>query len=52
MFDDEWSGWTDEQLRDYEARLYDDEVDGGDVWYLREQVLDEMRRRGLLKAPK
>lgn len=52
MFDVEWSGWTDEQLRDYEERLYDDEVGGDDVWYLREQVLDEMRRRGLLKAPK
>ena len=42
-----WDGWSDEQLRDYESRLFDEEQAGDDNWDLREAALDEMRRRGM-----
>lgn len=45
--DDEWADWTDAQLKAFEERLYDREVDGEDCWFLRDQVLNEMNRRGL-----
>jgi hypothetical protein len=45
---DKWAGYTDEQLIDLEESLYDREVDGEDVWYLRDRVLWEMNRRGLM----
>lgn len=44
MFD----GWTDEQLLDYESSLYEDEVKGEDTWELRDKVLWEMNRRGMM----
>lgn len=44
---DEWSDWTDEQLREYEQRLFDEEQAGDNNWELREPALDEMRRRGV-----
>lgn len=42
-----WEGWSNQQLLDYENRLYDDEVNGDDTWFQRDQVLNEMNRRGL-----
>ena len=44
---DEWEGWSDQALIDYEESLYDQEVDGDDVWFLRDRALNEMNRRGL-----
>ena len=46
--DDEWAGWSDRQLLDYEESLYDREVDGEQVWDMREAVILELNRRGLL----
>ena len=46
--DNEWKDWTDEQLLNFEQGLYDDEVSGSDVWFLRDQVLNEMNRRGMM----
>jgi hypothetical protein len=43
-----WDGWADDQLRDYEQRLFDDEMRGESTWELREEILDEMRRRDLI----
>lgn len=40
-----YANMTDEELVAYEERLY--EVDGDDVWYIRDQVLWEMNWRGL-----
>lgn len=48
--DDEWADWTNEALIEYEQGLYDREVEGEDVWELREAVLSEMRDRGLLTS--
>ena len=45
----EWADWTDEHLMEFEQSLFDDEVDGSDNWELRETVLSEMRKRGLIK---
>jgi hypothetical protein len=45
---DEWSDWTDEALREYEQRLYDDAMCGEDNWELRDAVLWEMAWRGML----
>ena len=36
---------TIEQLKQLEERLYDREVDGEDVWFERDQVLNELIRR-------
>ena len=44
---DEWEDYTDEQLKALEESLYDDEVNGQDVWYLRDKILWEMNRRRL-----
>jgi hypothetical protein len=44
---DQWAGWSDQQLLDYEEGLYDREVEGEDVWELRDAVIWEMNRRGL-----
>ena len=46
--DDEWADWTDDQLRDYEHRLFDDEQNGDNNWELREAVILEMNRRGMM----
>lgn len=40
--------WSDGQLREYEERLYDDEISGEDTWALRDEVLWEMNRRGMM----
>lgn len=45
---DSFAGWSNEALRDYEERLYDEEVFGADIWYQRDQVLWEMNRRGMM----
>ena len=45
--DMDFENMTDEQLRDYEWRLYDREVEGEDTWFERDQVLWEMNRRGM-----
>lgn len=45
MRDYPYADWTVERLRDYEERLYDDEVAGKDTWFDREQVLLELARR-------
>lgn len=45
---DKWADYTDEQLRDLEQSLYDDEVSGEDAWFERDQVLNEMNRRGMM----
>ena len=45
--DDEYANLTDEQLRNLEESLYDDEVGGQDVWFIRDKVLWEMNRRGM-----
>lgn len=47
--DDQWQSWTDQQLRDYESRLYERETAGEDVWHERDKVLWEMNARGLCK---
>lgn len=44
---DEWAGWTDQALIDWESDLYQQEVDGADTWELRDAVLWEMNMRGL-----
>ena len=36
--------WPTESLRDYEERLYDQEVEGCDVWFERDKVLQELAR--------
>lgn len=43
--DDDLSAWTTEALREYEERLYDQEVAGEDVWFLRDKVLWELASR-------
>lgn len=46
--EDEFKGWTDEALLDYEERLYDDEVGGDEeAWHQRERVILELQRREL-----
>jgi hypothetical protein len=45
---DGFQDWTDEQLLDHEESLYDQEVDGADVWFERDQFLWEMNRRGMM----
>jgi len=42
---DDLSTWTTEALRNYEERLYDQERDGEDTWFERDQVLWELNRR-------
>ena len=42
---DDLSTWTTEALRNYEERLYDQECDGEDTWFERDQVLWELNRR-------
>jgi hypothetical protein len=44
-----WDSWTDEQLADYEMDLYEREARGEDTWELRDEVLWEMNRRGMMK---
>jgi len=44
----EWSDWSDESLLEYERDLYDREVSGENTWDLRNMVLWEINRRGLL----
>lgn len=48
-FTNPWADWSDQQLRDYEAFLYEREVAGEDTWAERDQVLWEMNARGLCK---
>lgn len=48
-FSTNYKYWTDQQLLDFEERLYDDERGGGDTWDLRDEVLWELNRRGLCK---
>ena len=36
---DEWAGWTDQQLLDYEEYLYDREREGEDNWAQRDAVI-------------
>jgi len=45
---DDLTTWTTEALREYEERLYDQEVAGEDVWFLRDKVLWELTRRATL----
>jgi len=40
-----YADWTIEALRDYEERLYDQEVAGDDTWFEHDQVLQELSRR-------
>jgi hypothetical protein len=42
----QYADWTTEALKEYEERLYDDEVAGEDTWFDRDQVLWELNRRG------
>jgi len=51
MSDRPYADWSDEALLDYEQSLYDQEIAGGDTWYLRDQVLWEMNWRKLFSAP-
>jgi len=44
----EYADISDEQLIALEEVLYDDEVDGIDTWFERDQVLWEMNRRGMM----
>lgn len=37
--------WSTESLKEYEQSLYDDEVCGADVWFERDQVLNELNYR-------
>lgn len=46
---DGYEGWTNEQLADYERDLYEREAHGEDTWELRDDVLWEMNRRGMMK---
>ena len=39
---------SDQDLWEWEQRLFDDEVAGDDNWFLRDAVLWEMSRRGLI----
>jgi hypothetical protein len=45
----EFADMSDEQLLALEESLYDSDVEGFDVWFLRDQVLWEMNYRGLCK---
>lgn len=40
-----YSEWTTEQLTAAEERLYDDERDGQDTWFERDQILIELNKR-------
>jgi hypothetical protein len=44
-----FGNYADDHLRDYEAELYDREVAGEDTWELRDAVLWEMNRRGMME---
>lgn len=46
---DDWAGWTDEQLVDYEFDLYEREASGEDTWEMRNEVLWEMNRRNMMR---
>jgi hypothetical protein len=41
--------WTDEQLAQWESNLYEMEARGEDTWELRDAVLWEMNRRGMME---
>lgn len=45
----DYSALTDDQLMALEERLYDDELDGVDTWFERDQILWEMNSRGLMQ---
>jgi hypothetical protein len=40
-----YEDWTDEQLRDQYERLYDAMVDGEDVWFDCDQIINELNYR-------
>ena len=40
-----YADWTTEALKEYESRLYSEEVAGEDTWFDRDQVLWELNRR-------
>jgi hypothetical protein len=44
--------WTDEQLAQWESDLYEMEARGEDTWELRDAVLWEMNRRGMMDPTK
>ena len=46
--DESLSTWNTERLKALEEYLYDCEVRGEDVWFLRDQILKELNSRGEL----
>ena len=41
-----YKNWTTEALKEYEERLYDDEVNGNkEAWFQRDQILWELNYR-------
>ena len=43
-----YEDWTTEDLKELEDTLYDDEVAGLDVWFQRDQIINELNRRNEL----
>ena len=43
-----YEDWTTEDLKELESTLYDDEVAGLDVWFMRDQILNELNWRNEL----
>lgn len=47
---DDFDDMTDEELLSYEEYLFDCEADGDDTWAERDQVINEINRRGLART--
>lgn len=45
-----FADWSTDALKEYEERLYDDEVAGEDTWFERDQILWELTYRSSEKA--
>ncbi len=52
MSTENFDGWTNEQLAEYESDLYERETRGEDTWEQRDAVLWEMNYRGMMTRQK
>ena len=41
-----YEDWSTEALKAYEERLYDAEIEGDDVWFQRDEIINELNYRG------
>ena len=41
-----YEDWSTEALKVYEERLYDAEIEGDDVWFQRDEIINELNYRG------